>query len=68
MESVNHAKVVEIAFTKEEWKVLMGDVDFSQRMKYCCKTLDDVETLCAIGEGLITTWKQSKSPFGSLGG
>ena len=35
-------KVVQVAFTKEEWEFLMSNGDFSQRMKYCCNSTDDV--------------------------
>jgi hypothetical protein len=67
MESENHTKVVEVAFTKEEWRFLMGNSDFSEQMKHRCKTLDDVERLCAMGELLVLEWKQSKSPYRGLG-
>jgi hypothetical protein len=66
MKTEGYAEVVQVAFKKEEWEVLMANADFSQRLKHCCKTLDDVEKLCAIGEDLISSWKQSKSPYGYL--
>jgi len=66
MESENHAKVVELSFNKEEWNLLMDNRDFSEQLKNCCKSLDDVERLCAMGELLVLDWKQSKSPFGYL--
>jgi hypothetical protein len=58
MDSKGHAKVIETAFTKAEWKLLSGNKGFVKQMKRC-KDLDDVERICGAGQDLISAWEQS---------
>ena len=59
-------KVVEISFSKEEWGFLMRHPDFVRLMERGCKTLDDVERICGIGECVVGVRKQPKPPLERL--